>query len=63
VAKSPPEPVTAVWLRHLGDQAQVLVEVNGQWRLIIEEFHEGPFSHIAEARSFRARPVDPVSGG
>ena len=60
MSPSPPEPVTAVWLKHIGDQVQVSVEIDGVWRLVIEEFHEGPFSHIAEGRSFRDRPRDPL---
>lgn len=61
MSPSPPEPVTAVWLRHIGNEAQVLVEIDGQWRLIISEYDEGPYSHIAEARGFRTRPLDRIT--
>jgi len=54
--------ITAVWLRRIGDQAQVLVEIRGQWRLAIEEYFDAPFSHIAEYRDDGIRwPVDPVT--
>ena len=55
------EPVSAVWLRRIGDRAQVLVEMGGVWRVVIEEHADGSYSHIAEARSFADRPVDPVT--
>jgi len=42
--------ITAVWLRRIGDHAEVLVEIDGQWRLVTRERFDGLFSHIAEAR-------------
>mgnify|MGYP001606154370 CR=1 FL=1 len=42
-------PVTAVWLRRIGDHAQLLVEVRGKWKIAIREHIDGNFSHIAEA--------------
>jgi hypothetical protein len=58
-----PVPVTALWLRKIGDQVQMLAEVDGRWRLIWEEFEEGPFSAICEARAFREKPYDRFSAG
>jgi hypothetical protein len=48
--KHPTIAITAVWLRRSGDHVVVSVEIDGVWREAIREFHEGPFSHIAEAR-------------
>lgn len=42
-----------IWLRREGEHAVVLVEENGEFREIIREFAESPFSHIWEDRGFR----------
>jgi hypothetical protein len=60
MAKSEPVPVTAAWLRHIGDNAQLLLEIDGQWRLVAEENIDGPFSWIAEARGFADKPIIPA---
>lgn len=41
-------PITGIWLRRIGDKAQVLIEINGKWRLVVEEYCDASFSHIAE---------------
>lgn len=61
--------VSGVWLRASdGGKVQVLVEVEGEWRLVIEDqkvqYEDGlPFvcSHIAEARGFADKPLDPIT--
>lgn len=58
MASSEPVPVTGLWLRKIGDQVQMLAEIDGAWRLIWEEHQEGPFSAICEARGFRGKPLD-----
>lgn len=55
--------ITAVWLRRIGDEAQVLLEIDGQWRLVIQEYWDGSYSHIAEAVSPNRWPPDPVTNG
>jgi hypothetical protein len=54
--------ITAVWLRRIGDTAQVLLEMNGRetWHLVIEESVHGNFSHIAENTAIREAPTDPI---
>ena len=61
MAKSEPVPVTGAWLRRIGVEAQLLLEIDGEWRLIVAEHVDGPFSHIAEARGFADRPLDRVA--
>lgn len=61
MAKSEPVPVTGAWLRRIGIEAQLLLEIDGQWRLIVAEPVDGPFSHITEARAFADRPLDRVA--
>lgn len=57
-------PVTAVWLRRLGNEAQVLLEINDEWRLVIQEYYDGNFSHIAECHDDGSRwPPDPIKSG
>jgi hypothetical protein len=52
---------TAVWLRRIGDHAQVLLEIDGVWRRAIQEHAEGPYSHIAEGNGAADWPVDKVT--
>ena len=40
--------ITAVWLRRIGENVEVLIERDHQWWLVIRERHDGSFSHIAE---------------
>jgi hypothetical protein len=53
-------PVTGVWLRRVGDYAEVLAEVDGEWRLIIKEHVDGHFSHIVEPSGIHKAPPDYV---
>ena len=57
--------VSGIWLRFIDDKAQVLAEVGGHWRLLMEEsfiLGEGNpnFSHIYEPSGIRSAPVDPL---
>ncbi|MEW6737503.1 MAG: hypothetical protein AB1489_39845 [Acidobacteriota bacterium] len=40
--------ISGIWLLRRGKDAQVLVEINGEWRLAISELYDSNFSHIAE---------------
>jgi hypothetical protein len=45
--------VTGIWLRkqhaHLGNNIEVLIEVDGDWRLLTRQVSDtGPISHIFE---------------
>ena len=58
-----PIEITGVWLRRRGPQdyfgtAEVLVEVDGVWRLCIEETEGANYSHIIEPLGILNRPVD-----
>lgn len=62
------ETVRSIWLRRIGDQVQVLAEMqepNGSWRfrLVIREHADGSFSHIVEPEGMRTAPPDPISEG
>lgn len=50
-------PVGGVWLRKVGSNVQVLVEVDGFWRLAIEEPDDGNYSHIVEPAGIRSACV------
>lgn len=54
-----PIPVNAVWLRGVGNELEVLVEIDGQWHLLITEGRTGPISHICENAGIRRAPIDP----
>lgn len=54
-------PITGVWLRAMGDNIQVLCEVDGVWSLVIDEFNHGPISHISEVGGIMQSPIDPVT--
>jgi hypothetical protein len=58
--REPPIGITGVWLRRRGDDAEVLVEVDGVWRLVIAEYYDGAFSHITEQSGIRKAPADPL---
>lgn len=48
MSKQEPVGVTGIWLRRNGnDRTEVLVERNGQWWLVIDEYGE-TISHIVE---------------
>lgn len=40
--------ITAIWLRRIGSDVQVLFESDGTWHLAITEHSDGSFSHIIE---------------
>ena len=54
--------VDGVWLRFIEGKAQVLAEVEGKWRLLMEESLDGnpTFSHVYEPLGIRSAPVDPL---
>jgi hypothetical protein len=49
--------VQGVWLRRIGDEAQVLVQIEGNWRLCAKEPMDGNFSHIVEPSGIVKAPV------
>ena len=51
-------PVSAMWLRKIGNQVQMLAEIEGVWRLIWEEYEDGSFSAICESNGFMDKPLD-----
>lgn len=62
-----PFTATAVWLRNLGEDGntvQLLVEIDGHWRIAISD-HFAPgqsnVSHIAEGNGMPNWPFDPVT--
>ena len=54
-------PVSALWLRKIGRKVHILAEIDGEWRLVWEEWEDGPFSAICEASGLRDKPLDPVT--
>jgi hypothetical protein len=59
-----PVPVTGIWLRNIVigpvdvPTIEVLAEIDGEWRLVIDEMGEGPISHIVEPGGMRSAPRD-----
>ena len=56
-----PVSVTGMMLRKLGDDIEVLAEVEGTWRLVIVEpfvDEDAWISHIAEPYAIRTAPMD-----
>lgn len=57
--------ITGVWLRRIGNKAQVLLESDGEhgrrWFLVVEEQFDGAFSHIVETEGILGSPVDEVT--
>ena len=54
--------VSGIWLRWIEGMVQVLAEVDGKWRLLMEEPVDGnpTFSHIYEPSGIRNAPFDPL---
>lgn len=48
-------PVSALWLRRHGDNAEMLFEREGRWYLAASENIDGSFSHICEALGMEKR--------
>lgn len=53
-------PITGVWLRRIGDTAEVLVERDGRWFLVIDELADGNYSHMVEPAGILQAPLDPL---
>ena len=45
---NPDVSIGGVWLVANAGSIEVLVEVNGQWRSVIDEINDGVISHIVE---------------
>lgn len=58
--KQDPVPVGGIWLRSRGTYMEVLVERDGQWYVVIEEYGES-ISHIVEPLGILNGKVDPVT--
>jgi DNA-directed RNA polymerase subunit RPC12/RpoP len=62
--KIPEIAVQGIWLRYIEGKAQVLAEVSGKWRLLMEEsLTDGnpTFSHICEPSGISSSPLDPLT--
>jgi hypothetical protein len=53
--------ISAIWLRRIGDEIQVLVETGGDWKVVIVEKTDAAFSHIAEANGAAHWRMDPIT--
>lgn len=53
-----PVPVTGIWLFKENDHCIVSAEINGEWRRLISEHVEGPFSHIIEPPGMIKAPLE-----
>jgi hypothetical protein len=49
--------VSGIWLRRIGEEMQVLAEVDGEWRLIMSEHPDDNVSHIMEPAGIMAAAV------
>lgn len=45
--------ISALWLRRIGDDVEVLIETDGEWRKVMTEYVDASFSHITEARGMQ----------
>lgn len=51
VTRPAPPDRRPIWVRREGDYVVVLIEENGEWREVIRDVADGPFSHIWEDRT------------
>jgi hypothetical protein len=54
--------VSGIWLRFIEGKTQVLAEIDGKFRLLMEEPLDGnpTYSHIYEPSGIRTAPLDPL---
>lgn len=56
---------TGIWLRSIGAEVEVLVEINGEWKVAIktssDPLAQGVISHIAEPAGQDRWPKDEVT--
>lgn len=48
MGKKAPVEINGIWLRKIGSEVQVLVNMGGRWRVVIQEQADSEFSHIVE---------------
>ena len=53
----PTVPVSGIWVRRIGDDIQLLAEIDEQWRLIAIDPLDGHLSHIVEPSGILSGPV------
>ncbi len=54
--------IEGVWIRAtMRGSVELLVEVKGEWRLLVEEVFDGAFSHIVEPEGIKQAPRDRVT--
>lgn len=49
MGKKAPVEINGIWLRRIGDETQVLVSMNGRWRLVIQEQFDAQFNSVVES--------------
>lgn len=61
----PTRPTVAIQginLRRRDDYVEVLVWIDGEWRLVISELHDSYFDHASYAVKIKKAPLDPLYG-
>ena len=53
--------ISAIWLRRHGNRVEVLAEIDGQFRLVIDENYDSQFGHIVEAIGMVKSPADYIN--
>ena len=56
-----PVAIRAVWIRRIGNYAELLVELSDGWHLCARDQFDGNFSHIVEPAGILASPQDEVT--
>jgi SPX domain protein involved in polyphosphate accumulation len=52
--------IDAVWLRRVGGDAEVLIEIDCKWYRVIRECAENTYSHIAEIKNWSEQDLEMV---
>lgn len=60
MGKKAPIEINGLWLRRIGDETQVLVQVGGRWRVVIQEQFDAQFSNIVEPGGIAKSRVDRI---
>lgn len=59
--KKEPVSISGIWCRKIGHNVEVLVEIEGEWRLVITEPVDNNFGHIVEPCGMLSSPKDYIT--
>lgn len=53
--------ISGVEIRSRNGKVELLVRYNDKWRLVADEYLDGPFAHAVYPAAIRNAPLDPIT--